>query len=276
MQQYSKRGNIHLCFERNGTGKLTIAQAVRLASQMKPLTELAPYGLSYKDLLPSIEGVNFKSTAIFDDEYISQYVFQPDTLLKDTFEILIRSKEYDKAKENIDEALSKIKTAITGRQEIIKLQQQIGVLIDTIRFTSGNKIMKRGGAKGLLEGKGAYFNSPGELSELKPFFEEDTVSKWAAWRLQGYTEYGAKGRCSYCSVSNTAQTNTINRLFTESCDKASGEAAAAILKALDELIPYLGDDKVTKLILSFGMKEDLNVLETPFMESLLRGIFDVL
>jgi hypothetical protein len=122
--------------------------------------------------------------------------------------------------------------------------------------------MKRGGAKGLLEGKGAYFNPPGELSELKPFFEEDTVSKWAAWRLQGYTDFGAKGRCPYCSVSDTEQTNTINRVFVENFDKASVEVAAAILKALDELKPYLDNDKVTKLVSLFGVKKDLIVLET--------------
>ncbi len=55
------------------------------------------------------------------------------------------------------------------------------------------KSPKRGGAKGVLEeGKGAYFKPPEELSDLKPFFEEDTVSKWAAWRLQGYEQFGKK------------------------------------------------------------------------------------
>lgn len=252
---------LNILFGRNGTGKSTIARAVSLASQKKALSEFAPYGLSSNDVTPSIEGVDFDSIAIFDDEYVSQYVYQPGTLIKDTFEILIRSKEYDEAKKNIDEALSKIKTTITGCQEIINLQQQIGVLLDTIKFTSGNKIAKRGGAKGVLEGKGAYFNPPAELNELKPFFEEDTVSKWAAWRLQGYTEFGAKGRCPYCSVSDTEQTRTINQVFADSFDKASVETAAAISKALDALKPYLSEDKVDELVSLFGVKEDLKVLE---------------
>lgn len=118
------------------------------------MTELAPYGINSEETPSQIEGVSVGNTPIFDDEYVRQYVYRPDTLIKDTFEVLIRSKEYDGAKKNIDDALSRIKT--TGRQEIINLQNKIGVLIDTIKFTSNNKIAKRGGAIGILEGKGAY------------------------------------------------------------------------------------------------------------------------
>ena len=180
-------GEINICtdklnilFGRNGTGKSTIARAIYLASQEKPLTELAPYGSVNGTALPSIEGVENGNIAIFDDNYVSQYVYQPDSLIKDAFEVLIRSDEYDEAKKNIDEALAKIKTTITERKEIIDLQAQIGILIDTIKFTANNKIAKRGGAKGILEGKGAFFKPPEELNELKPFFEEDTVSKVSA------------------------------------------------------------------------------------------------
>lgn len=253
---------LNILFGRNGTGKSTIARAIYLFSQGKPLTELAPYGSVSEDAPPTIEGVEAGNIAIFDANYVSQYVYQPDSLIKDAFEVLIRSKEYDESKKNIDDALDKIKTTITGRQEIIDLQAQIGILIDTIKFTSNNKIAKRGGTKGVLEGKGAYFKPPEELNDLNPFFEEGTVSKWAAWRLQGYEQFGSKGRCPYCSTGDTEKTETINKVFSESFDKSSVETAAAIIKALEGLKFYLNEDKVTELISLFGVKEDLDVLET--------------
>jgi DNA repair exonuclease SbcCD ATPase subunit len=253
---------LNILFGRNGTGKSTIARAIYLASQNKPLAELAPYGNVSEAASPSIEGVKNGKIAIFDDNYVSQYIYQPDSLIKDAFEVLIRSNEYDEAKKNIDDALAKIKRTITERQEIIDLQAQIGVLINTIKFTTKNKISKRGGAKGVLEGKGAYFKPPEELSELKPFFEEDTVSKWASWRLQGYELFGQKGRCPYCSTGDTEKTNTINKVFVDSFDKASVETAAAIIRALEELKPYLSKDKVSELESLFGVKKDLSLLET--------------
>lgn len=48
---------LNILFGRNGTGKSTIARAIYLASQNKPLTELTPYGSVSEDDPPSIEGV---------------------------------------------------------------------------------------------------------------------------------------------------------------------------------------------------------------------------
>ena len=253
---------LNILFGRNGVGKSTIARAIYLKSQGKELTELAPYGSASTATAPSIEGISDGTIAIFDDNYVSQYIYQPDSLIKDAFEVLIRSPEYDEAKKNIDDALAKIRTTITEREGISELRSQIGTLIDTIKFTSNNKIAKRGGVKGILEGKGAYFNPNPELSDLKPFLEGDTVSKWAAWRLQGYEQFGDKKLCPYCSTGDTEKTETINRVFTESFDKTSVETAAAISKAIESLKPYLDEAKILELLSLFGVKEDLQVLET--------------
>ena len=264
-----KSGELSICddklnilFGRNGTGKSTIAQAIYLKSQGKELTELSPYGSASDTTAPSIDGVADGGIAIFDVNYVSQYVYQPGSLIKDAFEVLIRSPEYDVAKNNIDDALAKIRTTITERQGIAEMRGQIGSLIDTIKFTTGNKIAKRGGVKGILEGKGAYFNPHPELSDLKPFLEGNTVSKWAAWRLQGYEQFGDKKLCPYCSTGDTERTETMNRVFAESFDKTSVEAAATISKAIEALKPYLDETKTSELMSLFGIKEDLQVLET--------------
>lgn len=255
---------LNILFGRNGTGKSTIARAIYLAVHGNNLAELAPYGVSPDVLQPAISGVPECRVAIFDDNYVSQYVYQPDSLIKDAFEVLIRSEEYDKTKKNIDDALARIKTTITDSPEIGILQQQIGILINNIEFTGAtNKITKRkGGIKGLLSGKGAYFNPPQELNELKPFFEEDSVSEWAAWRLKGYKEFGTKGRCPYCSTGDTERTETINKVFSESFDKASIEYVEEISKAIDALSDYLNMDKAKELLGLFGVKQNISVLET--------------
>ena len=253
---------LNILFGRNGTGKSTIARAIYLKSQGNELTELSPYGSACDTTTPSIDGLADGGIAIFDVNYVNQYVYQPDSLIKDAFEVLIRSPEYDVTKKNIDDALAKIRTTITERQGIAEMLGQIGALIDTIKFTSGSKIAKRGGVKGILEGRGAYFNPHPELSDLKPFLEGDTVSKWAAWRLQGYEQFGDKKLCPYCSTGDTERTETINRVFAESFDKTSVEAAATISKAIEALKPYLDETKTSELISLFGIKKDLQVLET--------------
>lgn len=253
---------LNIFFGHNGTGKSTIAKAIYLASQGKQLTELAPYGNVSDDKKPYIEGIPTGNVLVFNEDYVNQFVFQPDTLIKDTFEVLIRSREYDDAKNNIDKALSNIKTTITERQEIIWLQEQVSLLLDALKLTKDNKISKRGGAKGILQGKGAYFNPPEKLNDFKPFFEKDTVTNWAAWRLNGYENFGQKGFCPYCSKVEDEKTKIINEVFLDSFDKASVETAVKIIKALEGLKPYLSDEKVSELISLFGTKNDLEALET--------------
>ena len=254
---------LNILFGRNGTGKSTIAQAIDIKSKGKDLSKLAPFGINNQESLSKVEGLLFNKILIFDNDYVQQYVYQPDTLIKDTFEVLIRSKEYDDAKQNIDSALSVIKSTITNREEIITLRQHIGSLIENIEFTgSTNKLAKRkGGIKGVLNGKGAYFNPPAELNELRPFFDEEMVSKWADWRLHGYTNYGSKGCCPYCSTGDNERTNIINKIFIDSFDKASVEYAAAISKAIEALQNYLNMDKAKELLSLFGIKENISVLE---------------
>ena len=265
------QNKLNILFGRNGTGKSTIARAITLAAQGKELTELTPYASVNTDMTPNIEMGNIENIAIFNDEYVNQYVYQNDTVVENAFEVLVRSPKYDIAKEKIDKALAGIKNIITDRQEIVELRQQIGVLLDAIKLTSNKKIAKRGGVKAVLGGKGAYKNPPVELSELKPFFEDDaTVSKWADWRHKGYEQFGSKGICPYCSVGDTEQTQTINKVFTNTFDKPSVETVLATITALEGLKPYLNKQKTDELIRLFEAFGDTQKLDA--LESLLEQI----
>lgn len=258
-----ENNKLNILFGRNGTGKSTIARAIYLSSKGSPLTELAPYDGYDDKLVPQLNGLTQGNVAIFDDNYVKQYVYQKDTLIKDAFEVLVRSDEYDNAKSKIDSALEKIKTTITNDESVVALQQQIAILIKNIEITgSSNKISKRkGGIKGVLNGKGAYFNPPPELDGLKDFFQEENVAKWAAWRLTGYNEYGSKGLCPYCSTKSNEETKKIDTVFVDSFDKASVEYASEISQALNQLAEYLNREKVSELLSLFGVKDDVNVLE---------------
>ena len=141
-----EKNKLNIFFGCNGSGKSTIARASYLKSQGEPLTELTPYGIHDDDALPSIDEIPYDKIYIFNEKYVEQYIYQRDTLLKDTFEVLIRTDEYDDAKEKIDEALSEITTTIMKNKEIVKLQEQLDVLIGNIQLTnSGDGLIQRSG-----------------------------------------------------------------------------------------------------------------------------------
>jgi ABC-type Mn2+/Zn2+ transport system ATPase subunit len=252
---------LNIFFGCNGAGKSTVANALYLESTNQSLKSLTPYGNEDDNFQPSINGLETASVQIFNDDYVNQYTFQKDSVIKDAFDVLIRSEQYDAAKKAIDKDLEQVRQLITDKKEIKTLRDQIHILTDTIKTTNKHTISKRGGTKGILQGKGAYFNPPEDLNLMQPFFEEDIVSQWAAWRLQGYEKFGNKGICPYCAVNDNEDIKKVNKVFNESFDKSSVETASKIRNSLEELMPYLDEEKTKKLISLFGVKENIKLLE---------------
>jgi len=171
-----RENKLNILFGRNGTGKSTIAQAIDSFTKGKSLDALTPYGDSSQ--VPSIDGLDSLVIAIFNETYVKSILFQEDSVIANAFDVLVRSPEYDEAKNKIDEALKNIRTTINDSQEIEILRKNIANLIEKIKLTSSGSIDKRGGSKGVLEGKNALlFNPPEELSSLKPFLGRDSVLK---------------------------------------------------------------------------------------------------
>ena len=91
------QNTLNIKYAINGTGKSTIARAINLAAQNKPLTPLIPFSFlarKEKKLRPTVSALPFANVMVFDEEYLKQYVYQKTDLLKDTFEVFINSPEY--------------------------------------------------------------------------------------------------------------------------------------------------------------------------------------
>lgn len=246
---------LNIYFGSNGSGKSTISRAMKLKSENIPLEELSPYENNVETAKPSIIGLNNQSIEIFNDNYVKTYLFQKNSIIKNSFDVFIRTEQYDALKEAIDKDLENIKKSISNNKKINNLNTQIEELLKTIKTTSTNKIAKRGGTKGILKGKGAYFNPPQMLNSFKPFYSENTVSEWVAWKLKGYENFGDKGYCPYCSSKDSSKTEELNKIFEESFDKSSLETTIRIKKIIETSKPYLNELNANKIISLFGLKD---------------------
>lgn len=82
----------------NGTGKSTIAKAIELSTNAnQDLSSLTPFKHRGGDLAsspkPSVHGVdNFKSIAVFNEEYVNRFVFSQDEVVKIALRFLLKMR----------------------------------------------------------------------------------------------------------------------------------------------------------------------------------------
>ena len=93
-----RRGSLNIKYGPNGIGKSTIAQALVLNAQGEDeLQDLLPFKYRQGDSgkAPAVVGADeIKNILVFDEHYVSQFVFQPDEVVKNSFEIFIKTPEY--------------------------------------------------------------------------------------------------------------------------------------------------------------------------------------
>ena len=116
---------LNIKFAPNGTGKSTIAQAIIRAADGTGIEDLMPFKLRESnpdEKLPTVTGAeNLKCIACFNEDYVSQFVFQQDELLSNSFDILIKTDAYKERERQIEEFVAEIKQVFSDNPELDRL-----------------------------------------------------------------------------------------------------------------------------------------------------------
>src|SRR6185437_1227512 len=105
--------SLNIKYGPNGIGKSTIAHALVLnAEGADALQDLLPfkYRGDTDGKTPAVSGADeIKEVLVFDEHYVSQFVFQPDEVVKNSFEIFINTPEYQKGIEELEGIFEQLK-----------------------------------------------------------------------------------------------------------------------------------------------------------------------
>ena len=251
----------------NGTGKSTVAKAIKFHADGSTLDTLMPFDFIAKKekvLKPTVNNMPFSNVVIFNEDYLKQFVYQKTDLLKNTFEVMINSDKYIELKEAIDRELADIKKIARDKANISKIHEITTGLCRLLAVnTDGTKLSrKQRGAKSLLdEKKSALFNIPDELIEFKPFIDDEKSIEWASWKLQGISAFGEKGVCPYCAEAETETKKKKTEVFKNSFDEGSISYANQIREYLQAISMYIDGRKLENLLKSLNSTSDRKDLE---------------
>lgn len=237
----------------NGTGKSTISKAIQKyvsskVSGKNELFDLKPFkATNDESIIPSIVGCETINTIkVFDESYINEFAYQPDELLKGSFEILIRDENYDSVMAEIDVLVSQIRNHFSDDQDI-------NALISDFDMLSSNfgKPVKKGVhassaiAKAFKDGN-KVTNIPEGLEVYKKFIKSENNVKWIKWQIDGTQFIEGSDDCPYC-VSDVTNSKDIIKRVGEVYDSKSIESLNQLVQIFQRLDKYFSDE--TKIII---------------------------
>lgn len=253
---------LNIIYGANGTGKSTMARVIVEAQKDHPdFTPYTPFNQSSANA-PTVTGDHFSRVVLFNDDYINQYAYQKDSVIKDAFEVFVRTSEYDNAKAEVDAALVGLRTTFSEDADLQTLRTNVSNLLGQIKLKRDNTLAKTGGGvKSILAGKGRIYIPPEPLTAMSPFMTDDHIVGWASWRMQGQTDYGHSGLCPFCATTDNESTRAVATAFVESFDKASVTFASSVKTALEALSGFLAEGKLEELLSLFGAKDRIETLQ---------------
>lgn len=238
-----EKGRLNIKYGPNGLGKSTISKAI--VGQIRDdetLAELLPFKLrnSQNSEVSTVTGVDDLSSAlIFDEDYVNQFAFQQDEVVKNSFEIFIKTPEYDEAMSEIATSLEGIKQAFQSSEEIEQTTKDLKDLRDAFgranrdgSIPKTSKVMKAFGAGNKID------NIPDNLLPFESFIKSEKPSKWVGWQIKGneFLELGDK--CPYCATELVNQTQ---KDTAKAVSEVYNATAVDNLNALKAIIERLGD-----------------------------------
>lgn len=242
-----EENHLNIKYAINGTGKSTLAKGIEYAAKhdetgLKSLTPYSNIGTTDDALLPRIEGLPEDiRIAVFNEEYVNQYVFMEDELVKNSFEIFVKTPQYDEHTLEINQLISSIRTMFDNSPELESLITDLTEFVTCFGSNARTGISASGVlAKGLSKGN-LIRNIPAGLEDYSDFLRAEKNSAWLKWQATGRDFLELSSKCPFCARDITPQRQKIEQIKNE-YDAKIVEHLSKILSLFERLGHYFSEE----------------------------------
>ena len=260
---------LNIKFAPNGTGKSTIARAVLLGlkGDKNLLSELMPFKLrnaNPENKQPEVKGLEaFKSMLCFNEEYVSQFVFRPNELLSNSFDILIRTDAYKQRAQEIEDLVRNIKQLFSNNPELETLIANLKEMGDAFKLSKSGLSKSSTGMKGLSAGNKIQ-HVPAGLESYTQFIQGQNSVGWIDWQTKGYEFVELSDNCPFCTSHAADKKDQIKKVGQE-YDKNTIKNLIGIIAVINNLGNYFSDEAKGKLIAITVLKDGIEKEHEAFL-----------
>lgn len=260
----------------NGTGKSTLAKAVLLnCEENASIASLTPF--KYRDLDPTLDNrplvtidTQVNLVALFNEDYINRFVFTQDEVLKNSFDIFIKTQQYDEKMAEIEVIISDIRKTFRDHEQIDVVLVNLSELLECFGKSSKGLAKSSKFIKGIGDGN-AIENIPFELAPFEKHIKSDSKLAWLKWQMSGNAFLEISDDCPYCT-SPTAEKKQTILAVEKTYDAKAVEHLAKIQDVIEKLGDYFSNETKSKLEKVVKNKDGLKKEEEAFLAEIKKQV----
>ncbi|HTT93641.1 MAG TPA: AAA family ATPase, partial [Solirubrobacterales bacterium] len=272
-----RRESLNIKYGPNGIGKSTIARAIVLnASEDDALRDLLPfkYRQGTGDEAPAVVGAEeIRNVLVFDEHYVAQFVFQPDEVVKNSFEIFINTSEYQEGIEELEAIFEDLKNLFLENEALDQVIASFTTLRNAFTVTQSGGIAKTSKGFKALNMGGKLTTIPKPLRGYEQFLRSDDPGGWLSWQAKGKSYLELSDNCPFCSVPDVDKKTAVE--VSEEYESAAVKNMNALRVVIEELERFFIPERLEQLRKITTSLDELSPEQEQFLAGL-RGQVETL
>lgn len=264
-------GRLNIKYAINGTGKSTLAKALSSCKMPEDFKKLTPYKyLGENPVLnehqPFMEcSPPINKVSVFNEETVNLYTFLPNDLLANSFEILIKTPDYDSRMGNIQQLIQAIQTTFRENPDLDQLIAELNTFITGFGNAQSGYSKTGSIGKGMAKGN-KIANVPVELRMYTPYIQSEMNASWLTWQSKGAPYLDVAEKCPYCAEGLQAEKKAIVQQVAVEYDSKYVAELQKMISVFQSLKNYFTEavkdaiDRLSKSCTAFTT-EEINFLK---------------
>lgn len=243
-----RKGNI--CIEKNklnikyginGTGKSTIALAIE---KKDDLSFLKTFGSLEEPFVEFSENIN--KVVTFNSDFVNNIVFNGDTVINNSFEVFIKSDQYDEKRKIILEELRSLNKETIADENTKKLLETLSNLEPRLKLKTSGEVYQTSDFKSILNKQNIY-QIPKELENYSDFLSDKEKNiNWIDWKTKGF-EFDDKKKCPFCTESLKSTYDEEKKKFKDTYKKNDVKHLTEMKQLIEQLQNYMNEKSYNSL-----------------------------
>ncbi|MCA2735095.1 MAG: AAA family ATPase [Microcystis sp. M090S1] len=176
---------------------------------------------------------------------MNSILFQESEVIKNAFDVFIKTPQYDEHEQSVSERLRDIRTYTQTNDVLTKIISVGKSVLSKFTLTNSSDLKKAGLLKSLIS-VDSIFELPDDIKKFQPLMDKEYSIEWTGWKNEGF-KYDDLCICPFCTNNLDENHEIEKKLFVSSYTKSNIKNIKEMISYFDDVREYMDEGKSENL-----------------------------